>query len=434
MVIEGKLAIGLLCVLLGVALTSYSCLMRASEKNFRFSVFGIWLATRVGLFVAIYVVLGMDPQSDVIGHYLPQGKAAMRGLWVYRDFSSSYAPLFPYVVATALKWVWASPKMIVLLAVVAEGASLPLWMSATARLLPALDARRAALLYVAGATPLVNVVLEGQNQAWVAAFLAAAVWLYARGKVQATALVLSIPVVLVKFLSLLTLPAFLFWSKKRMAFAAAFAVLPVLVYGAFLARGVDILVPLKIEGADRTSGSLPFLATGILGFVGVAAPPRVFDAITVLALGALCLWFLRQTPRLPAVAALWALVMTMMTLLLFSKKAYTAYLVLVFYPICALAASRTVNWLRSAAFGVFGAVAMIERTLWFRWLGARQLPDLARLPAVGKPSVTVVTFICVDLVLLAFYGWLWRLARTQLQALAAVPSRSLVAAVREKCA
>jgi len=432
MVIEGKLAIGLLCVLLGVALTSYSRLTRASESNFRFTILGIWLFTRIGLFIAIYGLMGIDPQSDVMGYYLPQGKAAMRGLLVYRDFSTSYAPIFPYVVASAMKWVWASPKMIVLLAILADGVSLPLWMGATARLLPMVDARRAALLYVANATPLVNVVFEGQNQAWVAAFLAAAAWLYARGRVRLTAVVLSIPVVLVKFLSLLTVPAFIFWSKKRIAFAGAFAVLPLLVYGTLLAKGVDILVPLKIEGTDRTSGSLPFLATSVLNSFGVAVSPRVYDAITVLALGVLVLWFLRQNPRLPPAAALWALVMTMMTLLLFSKKAYTAYLVLVFFPICALVASRTSDWLKSAAFGVFGAVAMIERTLWFRWLGARQLPEFTQHPVGARLSLHVVTFVFVDLVLLAFYGWLWYLARAQLRSLSADPLRSSVAASREQ--
>lgn len=394
MVIEGKVAIGILCVLLGVALTSYSRLMRASDSNFRITVFGIWLVTRVGLFIAIYGIMRMDAQSDVLG-YIRQGHAAMRGLWVYRDFGSSYAPIFPYVVAGALKWIWASSKVMVLLAILAEGVSLVLWMSATARLLPAMDARRAALLYVASATPLVNVVMEGQNQVWVAAFLAAAVWLYARGREQTTAVVLSIPIFLVKFLSLLMVPAFLFWSKKRVAFAAIFAVLPLLVYGFFLAKGV------------------------------------VFDAITALALGAMCLWFLRQTPRVPATATLWAMVITMMTLLLLSKKAYTSYLILIFYPICALAAARATDWLRSAAFGVFGAIAMIERTLWFRWLGARQLPDLGLTPAGSKPSLTVI-FLCLDMVLLAFYGWFWHQARTQLESLSVAPLRDLVPVSSER--
>jgi hypothetical protein len=351
-----------------------------------------------------------------MGSYLPQAQAAMKGLWVYRDFSSSYAPLFPYALAAALKWIWASPKMIVLLAVAADGVSLTLWLSMTAHLLPSAEWRRAALLYVASALPLANVVLDGQNQVWVAAFLAAAALLYGRGREHLAAVVLSIPLVLVKFLSLLTVPVFLFWNKQRLWFAATFAVLPIVVYGTLLAKGVDILVPLRIEGAYHlTSGCLPFLAAGILGSFGVAVPPRVFDGITASALAALCLWLVRQKTRAPAAAMLWALVMITMTLLLFSKKAYTTYLMLTFYPICALAASGVATRWRSMFFGLFGAVAMIEPTLWYRWLGSRQLSEIALHSAGGQRILSVAVFIVADIILLACYCWLWSVARTRLR-------------------
>ncbi|MGA2134365.1 MAG: hypothetical protein ABSH50_18900 [Bryobacteraceae bacterium] len=419
-VIEGKAAIGTFCVLLGIALTSYGPLKAASRRNFRLAVLGLWAATRFGLFTTVYGFLGFSPQSD-INAYFSEGRAATAGLLVYRDFSSSYAPLFPYAIGAALKWVWASPKVIVLLAILAEGASLLLWMNIAERLLPLIDARRAALLYVASATPLVNVAVEGQNQVWVSALLAAAAWLYARERTGLAAVVLSVPTVLVKFLAAFALPAFASWHKRRVAFVAVFALLPAVVYGTLAASGTDILVPLKIQGTDQTSGGIPFLVQGVLVPFGVLVPPRIFDALTVTALGALWLWFLRKRPRVPAQAVLWALVMIITTLLISSKKAYASYLVMTFYPICALAAARVANWWRTAIFGIFSAAAMIERTLWFRWLGSRPLSEIFLHPTVGvwRPGVPVL--VCTDLFLIASYAWLWNLGRTHLEALAETP-------------
>ncbi len=129
-IIAGKLLIGVACIILGVLLATHPRLLTLSEGRFRLAVFAFWTLTRAGLFAAAFLILRFEPQSDVVGAYMPQARAAMNGAVIYRDFVSSYAPLFPYALAAALKYVWASPKMIVLLALVADFASLPFWMGA----------------------------------------------------------------------------------------------------------------------------------------------------------------------------------------------------------------------------------------------------------------------------------------------------------------
>jgi hypothetical protein len=396
------------CTVLGVLLATHPRLLALSEWRFRLAVLTFWMLTRLGLFAAVFLIMRMEPQSDAVGTYMPQAHLAMSGLLVYRDFVSSYAPLFPYALAEALKYVWASSKMIVLLAMLADLASLPFWMEAFRKLLAPTTARQACVLYLASASPLVNVALNGHNQVWVSLFVGVALWLYTRRSVGASGFALSVPVVLVKFLALVTVPAFFPRNSRAFRFVASFAALPAVVYGFLMLHHVDILVPVRNESDARTSGNIPFLLTAALQHLRCEVPTRLFDGVALLALAVLALWLVSRQPAMPTAAVLWALNLLMLTLLLFSRKSYPTYLVMCFFPLCAVAAREGLTRFRAGLFGVFGLVAMIESTLWFRWLNGQQFLGLTPSAGVSIAPWKVMLFLSIDLVLLAFYVYYWR--------------------------
>jgi hypothetical protein len=408
LIIEGKVVLGVGCIALGTLLATNARLLALSERRFRLLVFAVWMLTRLGLFSVVFLGLRMEPQSDVIGAYMPQAHLAMRGLWIYRDFVSSYAPLFPYAVAAALKYVWASSKMVVVLAMLAELASLPFWMEAFRKLLSPIAARRATVLYLASALPVVNVALNGQNQVWVSLFVGAALWLYARHSAAASGFALSVPVVLVKFLALVTVPAFIPRKAGLFRFGACFAVLPAVVYGFLVLHHVDLLVPVRNESAARSSGNIPYLLSAALSPLRRDVPTGVIDGVALLILAALALWVVAHQPAVPSAAALWALNLLMLTLLLVSRKSYTTYLVMSFFPLCAIVAHEGITRLRVALFGTFGFLAMIEPTLWFRWLNGQNFLGLGSSVGVSVMPWKVTLFFFIDLVVLGFYVLYWR--------------------------
>lgn len=76
-------------------------------------------ACRLVPFVVIYLLMGIDPHSDVPLFY-DAASHALRGGVVYRDFWSLYSLLFAYVTALPLL-IWHGLKSIVLLMVIIQG-------------------------------------------------------------------------------------------------------------------------------------------------------------------------------------------------------------------------------------------------------------------------------------------------------------------------
>src|SRR5690242_13250064 len=92
-----KLAIGVAGTALGAAVASSPRLHAPSNRRFTLIAFALGAAARLGVYALVFLVLGYAPHSDVGAHYWPQAKHALLGHVPYRDFASSYAPLFPYV-------------------------------------------------------------------------------------------------------------------------------------------------------------------------------------------------------------------------------------------------------------------------------------------------------------------------------------------------
>src|SRR5579872_2916874 len=73
------------------------------KRRFDWIFFGAYATSHLLVFLTAFVVLHEAPRTDLPAYYVPEAHAAMRGLLPYRDFSSSYAPLNPYLDAVLLK-------------------------------------------------------------------------------------------------------------------------------------------------------------------------------------------------------------------------------------------------------------------------------------------------------------------------------------------
>ena len=121
---------------------------------------------RVLPFVALYVIYGARPTSDVADYFWPWAQAAAAGQVVYRDFDMHFGPLFPYVLSLAL-FVWSDPRAIVLLMVIVEvgaiiATSWLMWSEG-----PPEKIATAVIAYLLSPAPLIFVIQSGQEDVWL---------------------------------------------------------------------------------------------------------------------------------------------------------------------------------------------------------------------------------------------------------------------------
>ena len=204
-IVAFKIAIALATGLLGAVLLRATVLYRASERNFLCLALAAQLLPTVMLFLALYIVGGQEPTSDVPAYYLPAAQAIRAGQLPYRDFPLSYAPLFPYV-SSALLRVWYSGKVFALLDLVLGAITLVLWYLASRVSFELRAARRSAVIFATSGHLAVQSLL-GTNQVWIAAALASSVYLLTRGRGLASGLSQAVSLSVTKLLAAVFWPA-----------------------------------------------------------------------------------------------------------------------------------------------------------------------------------------------------------------------------------
>jgi hypothetical protein len=405
LVLAGKLAIGLACAWASFTALRWRGLSALSPRAFDALVLGTALATRATLAVALYGVLEQPVLGDVLGSYVPQGRAILEGRALFRDFSTSYGPLFPFEAA-ALLALWNEPAVFVWGAIVLELLSLALWLSAGRRIVGEAALRAGSVLYVTSPIPLLNVAMNGGQQVWVAVFLGACALLLARRRDFAAGAVLGAALVCVKLLAGVFAPVGVLFAHERVRFALGFASLPLAVYVvAFLCAGARAFEGAIYEAGQITPGNLYFL----LSAVGADLVNPVLSAAAALVAlagaAALVAWLWRSgaASDLAYLPTAWGL--ALLAFLLLSKKSYPTYLVLGFFPLCLGFAQSAPRTRDVALFGVLGIAATLEMSLWFRWLDTR---DFSLLWADALPRSVdgwgVLGFALCDGLLLLCYA------------------------------
>lgn len=384
--------------------------LEVSEQAFVRWALALQALPALALFVALYVIGHQEPTSDVPAYYLPAAHAVLAGRVPVRDFSSSYAPLFPYLCA-ALVSLWNSGKVFALFDILLNAATLLLWHDIAKRYHDRATARQSTLLCASCGHLLVQALL-GTNQAWIGVALAASAALLVRNRNASAGVVQAVAAGTTKVLAHVFWPVLWIFAPRRSAWLAA-ALVPVLgLYGAFVALGggPGLLYPLSHEDGKMSSGNLPYLLGLALGGSG-PAERFILDGLTLTALAIAFGWLFSRTrtvspesrPRLlPAGLALVGLV-----LMCFSKKSFTGYVVFVMYPLVLMLVAGLPNARARVGFLIaFNVLLVGEPSLWFHLDGFNR--TLRTWFATGG-GLAAAGFVCVDLALLACYvylGWL----------------------------
>jgi len=379
--------------------------MELPERAFLRWAVGLQLVPALGLFVALYVLGHQQPTSDVPAYYLPAAHAALSGEIPYRDFVSSYAPLFSYVGA-ALVSVWDSGKMFALFDTVLNVITLVLWHESARVCFDARTARTATVLFAASGHVIVQGLL-GTNQSWIGVAVAAATLMMVRDRTTASGLIQAAAACTTKLLAHLFWPAFWICAPRRSRWLAAAVIPTAAVYLLFVGLGAGpyLLHPLQAESTLRSSGNLPYILDLFLGAAGTSER-LILDGLTATALSATCAWLFWLTRSVPAQqrATLLpgALALMGLMLMIFSKKSFTGYLLFVMYPLASMLGTATTA--RVGLLLVFNALVVAEPSLWFHLNGYHY--SLREWLGAGGDRPSILAFVGLDLALLACYVYL----------------------------
>ncbi len=385
-----------------------------SQRRFDVVALLALLASRLSLYLVIFVGLRIPPRGDIPVFYRPEALAVLAGKLPYRDFPSSYAPLHPFLGAAVLR-VWNSPLALVLFALLVEAAAFPLFLKIARCGFSEGRVRLAALLYLASPISLQFVTIDGQDNVLIALLLAAAMLFLYRDRHGLSGASLALAIVLVKFLPLLFAPVLFMACRQRWRWLAGFGGVLAVGYLPFAALHLPLFYPLQAEGQARTASDLPFLLEAMLG---LSLPGRAADAALLLVLLGILVAIgsaLRgaSAERRLTVTMAGCVAMTL-TLLLLSKKSWPPYLMLVLFPICltVVPAGSFDRW-RLLAFAGFSWVAILAHSVWATEFLQIEGPALHGYLAAGEARA--LGFCLLQAVLIGSYMWLLLLAMERIR-------------------
>ena len=396
-----RVVLGSVAAVCSLVLASARPLQALPQRRFDRALVAAFTASRLGLFLIVFLVFRIAPRGDVPAYYFDQAKQVLLHRLPYRDFPSSYAPLHPYLDA-ALISLWRTPLAIMLFSVLAELALLPLWLNAGRKFLPEAEIRVASLLYLASPISLQFVAVDGQDNVVIAVLVALATVLLLRSRLAVAGATFGASIAGIKFLPLLYAPAFLLVVPRRWRFLAGAMAVCAAVYAGFWLAGAPVLGPLVAEGDLRSAGDLPYVIEAVLG---VALAPRLMDGLLLAVLAgisALIGWAGRRASLAVRVRAFtFGMAALTLALLLLSKKSWPPYLMLALFPIC-LSAGRS-SW-RVLAFAVFGVIAVGEHSYWANSFALFSSHQFHSALMAGRPDAFLL--LGVELLLILGYAWL----------------------------
>lgn len=383
------------------SLIGFWWLQRKQDERWWRGVTMAGLCGKTILFLAIYLIIPeINRTSDANHFYLPQTLFFLEGGLPYRDYQSSYSPLFPALLAPFVK-LWPAAGAVVLLMVILDLwlVGLYLWRGRNRH-----DPRRWQVAYLYTFSPIVVywTTLTGYNSVIIALFGLLGLLLAERGKQIWSGVAAALGFLFSKLLMVLLWPAVVFFAAAGWWKRAAPLVLLIGLLGVLYLSGYNVLQPIQSEVEDHTSGNLIFLLLPLFPNLAEtvwwnALPLALFGlAFVPLWVG---YWRTGQNNQEQAFdgAAAFAAI-TCLLFMIVSKKAYTFYL-----PMLTLfllhAVSRHPHTLRRALwpFSYIGAVTTIE-------------PHLFQI--IGEPTRPLfnsgyyLLLVVVDLLLVGSYLYL----------------------------
>ena len=356
---------------------------------------------RLSLFALIFVLLEKPIISDPIYFYYPQAKWAAQGDVWNADFGSSYSPLFPYFGAVLLR-IWNDPRVFILFALGIDSVGLWFWHSLLKKTITREDALNISMCYALSA-PVIVSALVGQQQVWIGAGLAASIWLLiVKDRPATSAIVQGVTVCVTKMLAILFWPVLFAVSTPRARWLVAALVIPFLTIAIFAWLGSDLLLGLRYEQQDSTSGNLIYYVSYLVR--GGRQYFLFYDIVTALCLLGVSFFVfvrLRGNEHCDIGAVLSAISLVLVTLLLVTKKSYANYLSLAYFAVLFVLYKNLPRFWYWCAFALFSVAGTVSPSIWFATHGNRKrLQDWLQQSGWSAALPTII----VDWTLILLYA------------------------------
>lgn len=383
-----------------------------TQRQFDLYLTSLYAACHFLFFFTAFFILHQKPWADLIFGYVPEAHAVMHGLFPYRDFPSSYAPLNPYLDALLLS-VRDSPLSILVFQMVCDILSVPFWIRFLRRFMGEMTVRKAALLYLLQPLVAWEICLDGKNHGFIALLLGISFWAVGRREVVA-GLSLSFSWILVKFLPLMFVPTLFVAARKRVTWLVSMALPTLLVYGGFILAGADVTAGARREANFVTPQNLPYLIGALTGH---NLPAIVLILLLLVVVSAVVVVTIRaQLQARDESARLWMTAvgaqLILLTFLTLNKKSDTSYLAMCFFLLCAFAAFDADRGKRAtgALYAVLSWISLPIASFWYWPLNREAAPALHVLLLSG--SVKAWLMMAMQVLLVGSYiGLAWGMLR-----------------------
>ncbi|HEV7349283.1 hypothetical protein [Telluribacter sp.] len=294
-----------------------------------------WLLFRLVPFMAVYLVAGFEPTSDVNGFWMMASEAAA-GKIVYRDFWSPYSPFYSYFLGAGAV-LWYSPRMIVLIMALMDGVALALtyvfYRHRQSRELPE-ELRYKALLYLILPGALILCVVGAQEDVWMWLFVVLA-WLVRQRtqSVVAYSLVLAVGLLMTKAVFVLILAPLFLLEPQRLTMLISLGLVGIVtVIVLYSLVGWEFMQPLGEASVLRAPNVLSVLNPWAFNAMGTGEKFWNWIGLLVsVGLGTLAAWRLREAPFYQMLSQVWVVLYA--TMMIVQQSAYSNYLFLFLLPL-----------------------------------------------------------------------------------------------------
>ena len=406
--------LGLFAAAVTLALPRFRRVDAWGDSSFRRRYLFAFAGIRLLLFSLVFLVLHISPRGDLPGIYLSEFQARLAGGVPYRDYASSYAPLFSYLYAPVYR-LGVSPLTVILFSIAIEVLTAAIFLRFMPRVLTGRQTRLAALLCLFNPISLQFVTIDGQNNVLIGLALALALLWLADNRAALSGASVGLSIASVKFLPLLFTPVFpLFLRKRATAWIAGCAAVVAAVYGYFqLVLHAPVLQAVEREGGIKTAGGLPFLVETVSGFdLGRVG----WDTLLLLALAAVLAvaWQLaRHTvpgSRGALAAATFLLPSLLLTMMALGKKTWPTYTEMVLFPTAMAVAAASLDhkagdrpqWSGTWLLAAFSLLSVTAHSVWASLLGQATAKQVHALLAAGSGPAWL--FLLLEVALLGGYA------------------------------
>ncbi|MPR33506.1 hypothetical protein [Salmonirosea aquatica] len=361
-----------------------------------------WVLFRLVPFIAVYLLAGFAPTSDVFGFWDEGSKASM-GQVVYRDFWSPYSPLYAYYLGLWLKF-WYDPRMIVLAMTVMD--ALALWVSWHLYRAKLSDSNFLfkALLYYLLPGSLVLCVVGAQEDVWMWLFVIVAFLFRQRtGRVEVYAFLLALGLLLTKAILVLILVPLFIIEKEKLRFVLTMALVGAVSLAVLYPLvGWEFTQPLDEAKVLRAPNLLSVLNPWFFNKIGVGE--KFWNWIGLLisvGVGSWMAWRLRSTDIPTLISRTWVVLYA--TMMVVQQSAYSNYIFLFLIPLV----FYVVDWRDKKQVGyllLFNILCVVEASYWWR-LG---MPKYLTPADIWASSSSVLDYVIqvVIVVLTGYFVWL----------------------------